>query len=138
MHMAPSVEQTAETIALVVDLFRDFVEKGVTDEEVAFSQQHMASSFAFSVATPEDRIDLRTALEVCQLPADTLVRLVDDIRAVTPAKVTAAIGRHLQPGDLAITVVSTAKDLLPRLEQGGLVPRRIPRSRVSVVPYDSL
>src|SRR5262249_44694345 len=86
-------------------------ERGVTDEEVAFAKEHMASSFAFQTATPEDRIDLRTAVEVCELPADTLVKLVNDIRAVTPERVAQAIRRHLTPGDLAITVASTAPPL---------------------------
>ena len=137
MSMAPALHQTAETIELVLGLFHDFVTGGVTDDEVAFAREHMAASFAFQTATPEDRIDLRTALEVCELPADTLTKLVPDVRAVTPAQVKAALAAHLRPDDLVVTVVSTAKVLLPQLEKAKLVPRRFARDRVRVVPYDS-
>ena len=137
MSMAPANHQTAETLELVVGLFRDFVEHGVTDDEVEFAKEHMASSFAFQTATPEDRIDLRTALAVCELPPDTLVNLVRDIRAVTPRRVAEALPAHQTPSDLAITIASTASELLPMLEKAHIIPRLIPRERVSVVPYDS-
>src|SRR2546423_11973901 len=69
-HVFPSLEQTAETLELVLRLWREWIEQGVTEAEVAFARGYLAKSFAFSVATPEDRLELRTALELAGMPRD--------------------------------------------------------------------
>jgi zinc protease len=133
MAMAPSIDHTVETLALVLGLWRDFVERGLGDDEIEFAKEHLASAFAFQVATPEDRIDLRVALEVFELPADTLARIVPALRALTPADVHAAMARHLHPNALSITAVSTAKRLLPALRRA----RLLGDAAIDVVHYDA-
>ena len=133
MSMAPSLDQTVETIALALDLWRDFVENGLTDEEVTFAKDYLSSSFAFQLATPEDRVDLRLGVELCGLPADFLETLVPRIREVTPEKVREVMARVLRPTDLLVAAVSTAKDLLPRIQKAKLFPK----SAIEVVDYES-
>ena len=133
MAMAPQLSQTAETLALVLDLWKDFVEGGLRDEEVEFAKEHLAASFAFQVTTPEDRVDLRIGVEVCGLPADFLATLVPHIRAVTPAMVRGAMKRVLRPGDLAVTLVATASEVVPQLEKAKLVRK----GAVKVVGFES-
>jgi zinc protease len=133
MGMAPAIEQTVETLALVLSLWRDFVAHGLSDDEVEFAKQHLASGFAFQMATPEDRIDVRIGVLVMELPGDFLATMVPAIRAVTPGAVRAAMARHLDADDLAVTVVSTAEALLPDLRRTRLFPERA----IEIVAYDS-
>ncbi len=127
--VAPSLAQTEETMALVLRLWREWVDGGVCDEEVAFARGYLASSFAFQVATPEDRLDLALAVAVCGLPADYRDRIVPSLRAVEPAAVRAAMQRRLRPRDLVVVAVTTAKSMRRKLEK--LV------DEVEVVPFDS-
>jgi len=133
MSMAPALPQTAETLELVLELWREFVEAGLRDDEVEFAKEHLAASFAFQMATPEDRVDLRTGVELLELPPDFLATLVPAIRAVTPEDVREAMACHLDPRALAVTVLSTASELLPQLERA----RLFPKAAIEVVPYDA-
>src|SRR5205823_669014 len=114
-------EQTPETLELVLRLWRDWVKEGVTDAEVEFARGYLAKSFAFSIATPEDRLELRAALELAAMPRDYGTTFAARVQAVTPAEARAAQAAHLTPGDLEIAIVSTADELMPKLEAAGLL-----------------
>jgi zinc protease len=120
VHVFPSLEQTPETLALVLRLYEEWAKDGLTDDEVAFSRGYMANSFAFNIATPEDRLDLRAALAVSGLPPDFADRYPERIRAVTAADVRRAMDAHLHPDALEICIVSTAAELKPALEAAGI------------------
>jgi zinc protease len=132
-HVFPSLEQTPETLALVLKLWRDWVEDGVTDEEVAFARGYLAKSFAFSVATPDDRLELRTALELAGMPRDFADTFAARVTTVERADAVRALQRHLTARDLEIAIVSTAAELRPKLQAAGLLDG----VTVDVVPYDS-
>jgi zinc protease len=132
-HVFPSLEQTPETLELVLDLWRSWVTEGVTDAEVDFAKSYLTKSFAFSVATPEDRLELRTALELAGMPPDSAQTYTTRIGKVTRAQAAGALAKHLTPRDLEVVVVSTADELLPKLEAAGLT-RDV---TVEVVAYDS-
>jgi zinc protease len=132
-HVFPSLEQTAETLALVLRLHREWVEQGITAEELTFVQGYLANSFAFSIATPEDRLELRTALEQAALPPDYSASFPERVRAVTLAHTKEAMQRHLTPGDLEVVLVTTADQLLPKLEAAKLTDG----VTVEVVAYDA-
>ena len=132
-HVFPSLEQTPETLELVLGLWRSWVEEGVSDEEVAFARGYLAKSFAFSVATPEDRLELRAALELAGMPLDYGSTFAARVQTVTRAQTQTALAAHLTARDLEIAVVSTADELLPQLQAAGLLEN----VTVEVVPYDS-
>ncbi|MSP61066.1 MAG: insulinase family protein [Myxococcales bacterium] len=126
----PSLAQTPETLALVLDLWRAWVQDGVSDDEVAFAKTNLASAFGFQIATPEDRLDLAASVAVCGLPGDYRERFVPAVLAVEPAEVRAAMARRLHEKDLAITIVSTAKKLRPLL-------RKLSFDALEVTPHDT-
>ncbi len=132
MTVAPSLEQTAETVELVRRLFSDFAKEGLPDDKLLFGQANLAESFAFSLATPEERLDLRLTAELAGLPPDYIDRFVARVSAVTPAQARAAVARQLRPADLEIVIIATAAELRPRLEAAGLLHD----VTVEVVPYD--
>jgi zinc protease len=132
-HVFPSLEQTPETLELVLRLWREWVEQGVTDEEVAFARGYLAKSFAFSVATPEDRLELHTALDLAGMPRDHAETFAARVQKVERADALRALGQHLTARDLEITIVTTAEELRPKLEEAKLLEG----VEVAVVPYDS-
>jgi zinc protease len=132
-HVFPSLEQTPETLELVLRLWREWVEAGVTEREVEFARGYLAKSFAFSVATPEDRLELRTALELAGMPRDFADTFAARVSKVERADAVRALSSHLTARDLEITIVSTADELLPKLKEAKLLDG----VTVEVVPYDS-
>jgi zinc protease len=133
MHVFPSLEQTPETLELVLGLHADWVSNGITADELEFVRGYLASSFAFSIATPEDRLELRTSLELAGLPPDYAQTFPSRIRDITLDDTRRAIERWLTPTDLEICVVSTAGELIPKLDAAGLTSR----FTVDQVAYDS-
>jgi zinc protease len=129
----PSLEQTPEALELVLGLWRTWVEEGVTEAEVAFARSYLTKSFAFSVATPEDRLELRTALELAGMPPDSAQTYTARVAKVTREQAVSALSKHLTARDLEVVVVSTADELMPKLEAAGLTKD----VTVEVVPYDS-
>ncbi|HSS37403.1 MAG TPA: hypothetical protein VLT58_01420, partial [Polyangia bacterium] len=69
---------------------------------------------------------------VAGLPPAFVDGLPARVRATTLAQVNDALRRHLRAHDLAITIVSTAEALRPRLLESG-----IKSGAVDVVPYDA-
>ena len=122
LHVCPSLDQTVETLELVLGLHAEWLDKGITKDELRFAQGYVANSFAFSVATPEDRLEMRAWIELCGLRADHAARFPERVRAVTLEETQRAIAA-LRASDPEICIVSTADELLPRLERAGLANR---------------
>jgi zinc protease len=131
-HVFPSLEQTVETLALVLGLYRDWVVDGISDEETTFARGYLGKSFALSLATPEDRLELAVALQLTDMPRDYADTFVAQVSAVEKSDCTSAL-QLLSPTDLEIVIVSTAAELVPRLTAA----RLLDEVTVEVVPYDS-
>ncbi len=119
-HVFPSLEQTPETLELVLRLWREWIESGISDEERSFAAGHLASSFAFNLATPEDRLELRAQVALAGLGDDYAARYAERVRAVTLDDTRRALARQ-SAGDLELCIVSTADELLPLLEEAKLL-----------------
>lgn len=134
VHVFPSLEQTPETLALVLGLHRSWVTDAITADELAFARNYLANSFAFSMATPEDRLDLHIATELAGLSHDHITRFPERIRAVDLDITRRAHAAHLAGRGLECVIVSTADELQPKLEAAGLTKEF---GAIEVVPYDS-
>ena len=132
-HVFPSLEQTPETLELVLGLWREFVEHGITEEELRFAQGYLASSFAFNLATPEDRLELRTSLLLCGVDGDYAARYAERVRAVTLDDTRRVLREQLTPSDLEVCVVTTADELRPLLDAARITSGH----EVEVLAYDS-
>jgi zinc protease len=132
VNVYPSLEQTAETVALVRGLITKLAADGVPEATLTFGRDNLRESFACNLASPEDRIDLRITAELAGLPPDYIERFGERVSAVTPAQANAAVARQLRPADLEIVIVGTAAEVRPRLEKAGLLKD----VTVEVVPYD--
>ncbi|MEO6953540.1 MAG: pitrilysin family protein [Polyangia bacterium] len=132
INVFPSLEQTAETLALVRQLYNDFCKRGITRDELEFARANLRESFAFNLATPEDRLDVRLTSELAGFPPDHLARFPERVAAVSLEVINEALQRLMRPDDLEIVIVTTADELRPALEAAGLLED----ATVEVVPYD--
>jgi zinc protease len=131
-HVFPSLEQTPETLELVLGLWRAWISDGVTAAEVEFARGYLARSFAFSLATPEDRLELQTSVELADVPRDYAATFATRVAAVSLDDTRRALARQ-SPGDLEIVIVSTADQLEPKLRAAGLLDG----VELEILPYDS-
>ena len=119
-HRGPSVVQgwvfsgadkTVNTLKLILKLYKDFGDKGVPDDKVKFFQKFLAGTYASAMDAPDHRLKARVDAEIGGLPADFVDTYADKVKAVTPAQVSEAIKKHLDPKNLAITMVATAETM---------------------------
>lgn len=132
-HVFPSAEQTPETLELVLRLYEEWATAGLRPGELEFSRGYLQNSHAFTIQTPEDRLSLRTRLLLCNMSQDMVHGFPAQVGAVTAEDVRRAMSANLHPQDLLITLVATAKTILPQLQ-------RIPALAgvpIEVVPFDS-
>jgi len=125
----PGVKDTIPAIRLALDLLGDAAANGLPEEEVAFARDHLANQFPFRVETARKRADEVLADLLYERPAGFLSGYVASVKSQDAAAVSAALRRQYHPGQAAIVVVGTAKDL-----EAGL--KTIPGvASVEVVPY---
>jgi predicted Zn-dependent peptidase len=91
----------------------------------------VAGTFASDMDDPARRLATRVAAEIQGLPPDEIETFAARVRAVTPAEVAAAIQRHLDPDNLAITLVATADVLVPLL-----IKAKVAAGAIDIVPFD--
>jgi len=124
-------DKTVETLKLVLKLYVKFCEKGLEPAQIEFFKAFLAGSYASEMDIPEHRLDARITAELVGLPPDFVDTFPDRVRAVTAREVNAAIAKHAQARDLAITMVATA-----RVTKKLLVGAKIAESAIDVVRFE--
>jgi zinc protease len=129
----PAATDAAPCIALELELLERLVESGVTSRELSFMKRYLSRSHAFEIDTAQKRVHQELDVELLALPADYHHAWLRKVDAVTVEEANAALKRRLAPANLLVTVVGTAKDLLPKVREAipGLASER-------TVPYDAL
>lgn len=126
----PATRDTVPAIEVTLGLLRDVIAKGLEPAEVDFARNHIANQFPFRIETARKRADEVLANVIFDRPADFVETFVQNVKRQDRASVNRAIARWYDAGDLAVTVVGTASDLVEDL-------RKIPGVvAVDVVPYD--
>lgn len=132
-HVMPSAEQTGETLELVLRLYREWAEGGLRKDEIEFAKGYLRKSHAFTIQTADDRLGLRTRLLLCGMPASYVRDFPERIAAISDKQVREAMDAVLRPDDLVVTLVGTAKTVLPQLKK---IPA-LKNAAIDVLPYDS-
>ncbi len=128
----PSAEDAAPCIALELELLERWVAEGITDDELGFVKSYLVKSHAFSIDTPDKRLEQAIELTMLDLPSDYFSGYVQRVAAVTREEVNAAIQKRIDPADLTLCVLGTDATI-------GAGLRALPGlSSVDVVPFDSL
>jgi zinc protease len=125
-------ERTVTTLKLVLRLYKGFRKEGLPPERLRFFQGFLAGSHAAEMDDPARRLGARVAAEIEGLPPDEIDTFADRVRALTPAQVTAALAKHVDPEHLVITLVATANVLVPLLKKA-----KVAEGAIDVVPFES-
>lgn len=133
VHVMPSAEQTGETLELILRLYREWAEQGLRPDEVEFSKGYLRKSHAFTIQTADDRLALRTRLLLCDMPQSYVTDFPDRIAQIDEKAVRQAMNESLHPSDLVVTLVATAKNVLPQLSKIAALKN----AEIEVVPFDS-
>lgn len=127
-----SVKRTVTTLKLVLRLYRQLRKGGIAEDRLRFFQGFVAGTHASEMDDPARRLDARVTAETRGLPGDDIDTFAERIRAVSPAEVKGALARHIDPENLAITLVATSDVVRPLLLRSGIA-----EGAIDVVPFDS-
>lgn len=131
MWAAPKATDAPTCLSLMLDLFHDLREKGITAEELAFVKKFLIRSHAFEVDTARKRAHRKLDAALFDLPDGYYERQNEHIEAVTLEEANAAIRNRLSEEDLIVAVVGT------HAEQGKAIAEAVAGvGSVEVVPFD--
>lgn len=119
MRFYPSEKDTVAALRLTDEMYRAFRAEGPTATELEAAQSYLQNSHVFSVDTAPRRLSELVSAALLGHPDDWVDTTVERLRAITPDAVHEAVRRHVTPDDVTVTVVCTAKNILPELEAWG-------------------
>ncbi len=99
-------DATGQVIALLKQEMQQMAAEPVSKAELEVQKSNILNGAVFRFTSP-DAIVQRTAraVEILDLPADYFERYIQDVRAMTPAKVQAVARRDFRPEDMLLMVV---------------------------------
>ena len=112
MWTFPAQTDAGPCIALELDLLAKLVEDGVNEREVKFIQKYISRSWAFEIDTAQKRVHQALDVELLSLPTDYYAHYLANVASTTPDAANAALRARIDPKNLVITVVGTAKTTL--------------------------
>jgi zinc protease len=131
MWTFPAAKDAAACIALELELLSSWLDKGITERELAFAKRYLVRSHAFDVDTAQKRVHQKLDVDLFDLPPEYHTRYIEHVQAVTTATANDAVRRRISVADLTLAVVGT------RAEIGDAVTAAVSDlSKVEVVAYD--
>jgi zinc protease len=131
MWTFPAAADAAPCIELQLGLLRDWVERGITEEELDWVKHYLIRSHVFSTDTAVRRMSLRQDEVVLELPQGYHTDFPARVQAVTVEAANAAIRQRITPDQLLIVVLGTEADV------GDAVRAAMPAgTKMSTVRYD--
>lgn len=111
MWTFPAATDAAACIALQLELMQEWVENGITDEELAFAKSYLTKSHAFAIDTADKRLEQAVEVWLYDLPQDYFSGYVEHVQGVTREQVNHALKARLSTDDLVLSVVATESEL---------------------------
>ena len=130
-YLFPAAKDSANALALTLKLIEDLKTAGITKEEFEFSKRSLVNGAGFMYDTPKKRVENALLERTLNLPDGFMKTYGPSLEKVTLESVNSAWASFLKPGQLAISVVATAKELEDSLAKAAGVPA----DQVEVVPY---
>jgi zinc protease len=132
MSAQPAKADCAPCLELELELLRDFIRDGITDEELTFIKSYLVRSHAFEVDTAPKRLGQAIETELLELPANYHTEYIELVQGVTSTHAKAAPAARLTDEDLVLIVVGTAPVTLDA------VTKAIPNlASTTIVPFDA-
>jgi zinc protease len=123
IYAFPQVEHTEKLAAKAIQLYEDFVKKGVTPAELRFAKKSMTSSYAFKFATSRSRLNARLYQLLDGAPLHSVAEYKKLINAIKPAQIVQAGKKVHDPENLVIVAVGDPahirelKNVIPKVKK---------------------
>ncbi|HHH27262.1 MAG TPA: insulinase family protein [Polyangiaceae bacterium] len=131
MWTQPAAEQLLDCVALQLELYQDWLERGLSRAEVQGAKRYLIKSQPFDLETAGKRLEPKLQTAANNLPEDWFATYPKRLRAVNRARVNTAVREHLSATDLTVAVLATAT---PAMERS---LRSLPGVRsLTVLPFD--
>ncbi|MBX3272693.1 MAG: insulinase family protein [Sandaracinaceae bacterium] len=114
MWTHPGAEQLVDCLALELQLYERWIDRGLTREEVRRAKRYLVKGHAFDLETASKRLEPKLQTAALELPPDWFERYPERIGAVTRDEANAAVRARLSRDDLTIAVLATATPELRR------------------------
>ena len=98
-------EQTSEALQLVNATVREFVENGVTAEELQAAKDNLIGGFPLRIDSNNKILEYLNMIGFYQLPLDYLDSFNDNVRKVTAQQIHDAFKRRVQPEHFVTVIV---------------------------------
>ncbi len=117
LWLFPKTADAPAALRRSLELYEELVARGLKPEELEFAREYRINAFSFATDTSGKHVDELVRVEVLGLPRDWLDTYVTRVREVTADAVQAAVKRHLHPGDLVVTILCTADELVRAVQE---------------------
>ncbi|HEY0906063.1 MAG TPA: insulinase family protein, partial [Methylophilus sp.] len=97
--------QSAEALQLVNDTLRQFIDKGVTAQELKEAKEHLIGGFPMRIDSNSKILEYLSVIGFYKLPLDYLDTFNDHVRKVTAQQIQDAFQRRIHPGQLVTVIV---------------------------------
>ena len=113
MYTFPSADKSAEAIPLIIQLYEELVEKGVTEEEIALARSALINSYPFRWDSPQKQLslDVEEALYGYRLDDAGTHRAM--LEAATQADLLRVLRETHHPGALRMVLLGDPARLEP-------------------------
>src|SRR5699024_11076093 len=105
-------ENKDEALALTLDLLKDFVRKGPSEEQLKLALSDLTGSFALSTASNNALVGQLSAIGFYDMPLDYLAQFQRDLSKVTAKQIKTVFAKHLDPNRLVITSIGPEAPML--------------------------
>lgn len=114
-------EKVGQTVRETIKVLKEYVDKGITEEELARVKGYLKGTFPRAIETPERLAFNLLALRYYKIKDDYLENYLINIDKITQNQVNAALKKYLDPNNLKVVVYSKKKVALPQLRKIGVV-----------------
>ena len=128
----PANKDSPDAAVKLVEMITDWHEKGIDATEFEFNQKSMVNSAGFMFNTPKKRVENILLERTLNLPDGFFRTYGPEIGKLKLESVNAAVKQLIQPENLNIFVLGTAKELRPRLAAA----LKVKESEIAVIPFN--
>ncbi|MBL7714923.1 MAG: insulinase family protein [Bdellovibrionales bacterium] len=127
----PKSDYAVEALKKTFDMVQSLKDNGITEAEFEFSKSSSINSAGFSFNTPQKRSENRILEIAFGLPKGFMERTAAELKNLSLSEVNSAVKDFLQPDQMAVVIVGTAKDLVPAMTE----KLGISEKDIEVFPY---
>lgn len=114
-------DKVGETISAALDVFKEFSQKGITEEELAASKSTLIGQFPRAVETTESLAYQLLLLRYYGVDESYLTKFISNVSALTLSEVNARVKKYFTPEKLNIVIYGDGSQFEKQLSKLGSI-----------------